>query len=113
MRKVQNWISFLGAEATLGSTEYIILEVSFFEFFKGGPQFWDAVQFMKSRGFVACDIWGLQCRPLDNALSQADIAFVRDTGLFRKYPFYATARQREKQNRRFQSLMKDLLKGFK
>lgn len=29
----------LGAEATLRSTEYIILEVSFFEFFKGGPQF--------------------------------------------------------------------------
>ena len=56
MRKVQNWISFLGAEATLGSTEYIILEVSFFEFFKGGPQFWDVVNFMKSKGFVAYDI---------------------------------------------------------
>ncbi len=68
---------------------------------------------MKSRGFVAYDIWGLQCRPLDNGLSQADIVFVRDTGLFRKYHFYATARQREKQNRRFQSLMRGLLKRFK
>ena len=103
----------LGVEATLGSTEYIILEVSFFEFFKGGPQFWDVVNFMKSKGFVAYDIWGLQYRPLDNGLSQADIAFVKETGLFRKNHSYATAGQREDQNKRFQSLMRDKLKRYK
>ncbi len=103
----------LGVEAILGSTEYIILEVSFFEFFKGGPQFWDVVNFMKSKGFVAYDIWGLQYRPLDNGLSQVDIAFVKETGLFRKYHSYATAGQREDQNKRLQSLMRDKLKRYK
>jgi FkbM family methyltransferase len=91
----------LGAERTLRNTEYVILEVSLFDFFKGGPQFHDVVTFMKSRGFVAYDILGLQYRPLDSALSQVDIVFVKETGLFRKHNYYGTPRQREEQNKKF------------
>jgi FkbM family methyltransferase len=103
----------LGAEETLRDTEYIILETSLFEFFKGGPQFYDVVTFMKSKGFVAYDIFNLQYRPLDNALSQVDIAFVNETGLFRKRHYYATPEQREEQNRRFALSAWELLKGYK
>jgi len=103
----------LGAEETVRDTEYIILEVSLFEFFKSGPQFYDVVTFMKSRGFVAYDICGLQYRPLDNALSQVDMAFVKETGLFRKHHYYATPRQREEQNRGFALSTRELLKRYK
>lgn len=103
----------LGAEEILRGTEYVLLEISLFEFFKRGPQFYDVVTFMKSRGFVAYDIYELHYRPLDNALSQIDIAFVKETGLFRKYHYYATSIQREEQNRRFELQMRKLSKGYK
>ena len=103
----------LGAEEILQNTEYVLLEVSLFEFFKGGPLFYDVVTFMKSRGFAAYDIFGLQYRVLDNALSQADTAFVKETGLFRKYRYYVTRRHREEQNRRFELLMRELSKRYK
>jgi hypothetical protein len=54
---------------------------------------------MKSHGFVAYDVFGFQYRPLDNALSQADIAFVREGGSFRQHHYYATRNQREQQDR--------------
>lgn len=45
----------LGGEEILRDTEYVLVEVSFSEFFKGGPLFYDVVTFMKSRCFVAYD----------------------------------------------------------
>jgi len=93
----------MGAEETLQSADFVLLEVSLFEFFKGGPQFFDILEFMNSRGFVAYDIVGLQYRPLDNALSQVDMAFVKERGLFRTRHYYATRQQREQQNERFAS----------
>jgi hypothetical protein len=63
---------------------------------------------MKSLGFVANDISELQYRPLDNALSQVDIAFVKERGLFRQRHFYATPEQRETQNRRIRIHMEEL-----
>jgi hypothetical protein len=88
-----------GAEALLQQADYALLEVSFFEFFAGGPQFADVIAFMQARGFAAYDISGLQYRPLDGALSQADISFVRATGMFRQQHFYATREQREQQDK--------------
>lgn len=88
-----------GAKEVLQRTDYALLEASFFQFFTGGPQFYDVVTFMESRGFVAYDMCGFLYRPLDNALSQADIAFVKTKGFFRKHHQYATPRQREEQNR--------------
>jgi FkbM family methyltransferase len=88
----------MGAQKTLQDTEFIILEVSLFEFFKGGFQFYDCLKFLKERGFVVYDIFDLQYRLLDGAMSQVDIAFVRDKSQFRKFHFYATKEQRAKQN---------------
>lgn len=92
-----------GAETMLRETEYVILEVSFFQFFEGGPEFFDIITYMKGIGFVVYDIMGLQYRPLDCALSQADLAFVKESGPFRRTHFYATPSQRTEQNRRIQA----------
>jgi FkbM family methyltransferase len=86
-----------GFENGLRDTEYVLLEVSFFNFFENGPTIFDVMGFMKSRGFVSYDIHGLQYRPLDNALSQIDLSFVKESGAFRKHHFYATRQQREEQ----------------
>jgi FkbM family methyltransferase len=87
-----------GAKTILEDTELVILEVSFFEFFKSGPQVYDCMNFMKERGFVAYDIFGLQYRLLDGAMSQVDIAFTREQSNLRKYHFYANREQRAEQN---------------
>lgn len=97
-----------GAERMLADTEYILLEVSLFRFFQDGPDFNDVVLYMKSHGFVAYDISGLQYRPLDNALSQVDVAFVKEEGLFRQRHFYATPEQREAQNERIRIHLEEL-----
>jgi FkbM family methyltransferase len=90
-----------GAAEILRDVEYVLLEVSLFEVFKGGPQCYDVITFMKSRGFVVYDICEPQYRLLDKALFQIDIAFVKETGLFRQYHYYATPDQREVQNKEF------------
>lgn len=87
-----------GATRILADTDVVIMEVSLFEFFKGGYQFYDCIQFMKDRGFVVYDIFGLQYRPLDGAMSQVDIAFVQEHGWLRKHHCYATREQRKAQN---------------
>lgn len=92
-----------GAENVLREAEFVLLELSFFQFFQGGPQFYDVVLFMKERGFVAYDIFGLQYRMLDNALSQADVAFVKEDGALRKHNFYATREQRKILTRQLQA----------
>jgi FkbM family methyltransferase len=98
-----------GGEKTLAGTEYVLLEVSLFNFFRQGPAFCDVVAYMKSKGFVPYDIYGLQYRPLDGALSQIDIAFVKEDGQFRKSHQYATPEQRAEQNREFRSYLARLL----
>jgi len=84
-----------GAKEVLEDTELVILEVSLFQFVVGGPQFYDVVSYMKQCGFVVYDVFGALKRPLDGALAQLDVAFVKETGLFRKQHIYATREQRE------------------
>lgn len=84
-----------GAKRTLQETEVVILEVTLFGTMIGGPQLNDIVLQMKELGFVAYDICGFLYRPLDNALCQVDMVFVREQGLFRKSHVYATSEQRE------------------
>ena len=91
-----------GADKTLRATDYVLLEVSFFKFFHDGPECCDVLRAMKERGFVPYEIFSFQYRPLDNALSQVDIAFVRENGLFRHQHHYATPEQRARQNERMQ-----------
>lgn len=84
----------LGAAKTLRETEAVLLEVSLFGFYVGGAQLSDVVSKMKEFGFVAYDICGLIYRPLDGALSQIHMVFVREDGMFRKSHAFATAEQR-------------------
>ena len=73
-----------GVKETFKDTEVIILEVSLFQFYEGGPQFFDVVLYMKEHGFVVYDFFGGNNRPLDGALAQVDTVFVKENGKFRK-----------------------------
>lgn len=90
-----------GASRVLEDTEYVVLEVCLMGFFLGGPQLHDVVAFMKERGFVVYDILDYAYRPLDGAMSHVDIAFVKESGRFRKDYTYATKEQREAIEARF------------
>ncbi|HZQ08327.1 MAG TPA: FkbM family methyltransferase [Anaerolineae bacterium] len=90
-----------GALKTLPQCEYVLLETTFFQFFIGGAQFADIIDFMRERGFVVYDLFGLLYRPLDGALAQADVAFVPKDGIFRQHHHYASPEQRAEQDRRF------------
>jgi FkbM family methyltransferase len=72
-----------GAKKMLHDTDVIILEVSLFKFLKNAPDFYAVVSFMKHIGYVVYDIVGGINRPLDLALGQTDIVFVKEDGLFR------------------------------
>jgi len=65
-----------GATQTLAEASLVILEVSFFPFLVGGPQFDEVVAFMRAAGFMTYDVFELSYRPLDGALAQADVMFV-------------------------------------
>ena len=90
-----------GAEAILPETEFVIIETSFFELFKGGPQFYDCVNYMNEKGFVVYDLFDLRYRLLDGALAQVDLAFVKENSALRMLHFWATKEQREQQNKAF------------
>ena len=76
-----------GFRESLPETEVVVLEVSMFEFMKGAPQFYDVVYYMKQRNFAAYDIILGWNRPLDDALGQVDIVFVKENGIFRENHF--------------------------
>jgi FkbM family methyltransferase len=101
-----------GARAVLRDTEYVLLEVSFFRFFVGGPEVADVIAFMRSCGFVPYDVFHLMYRPLDGALSQLDLAFVQDNGVFRQQHTYATPEQRRAQDARFTEMVRRARAGL-
>lgn len=74
-----------GATLTFGVTEVYIMEVSLFKFgdLEGIPLFADVVNFMLERGYVVYDFPGFLRRPLDGALGQCDICFVKEKGFLR------------------------------
>jgi FkbM family methyltransferase len=82
-----------GATRTLQETEAVVLEASYFCFGRGAPEFYDVVEWMKRSGFVAYDLVGATYRPLDGALAQMDVIFVREEGRFRQSHDYATPEQ--------------------
>ncbi len=85
-----------GAKITMQNTEVIVLEVSLFKFMKGAPDFYEVIFFMKENGFVVYDILKGCYRPLDNALAQVDIIFVKEEGSFRRDHRFGTTNQLKK-----------------
>ncbi len=85
-----------GAKITMKDTEVIVLEVSLFKFMKGAPDFYEVIKFMKDHGFVTYDILRGWYRPLDKALGQVDIIFVKENGMFRQDHRFATTNQLQK-----------------
>ncbi len=73
-----------GARDILPHVDVIILEVSFFQFLKNAPDFYDVVAYMKNIGYVVYDIISGINRPLDYALGQKDLVFVKENGIFRQ-----------------------------
>lgn len=73
-----------GATGVLDRIEVIILEVSLFNFGHAQPQMVEVVKFMSDLGYVPYDMFDGYNRPLDNALAQIDIAFVKADGRFRR-----------------------------
>lgn len=95
-----------GATQTLTETVALVVEVSFFAFYFDGTEFDRLVATMRGAGFVVFDIENLSRRPLDGALSQADVIFVPDDSPARREHAYASTAQREAQDAEFAATMK-------
>src|SRR5205823_1350672 len=85
-----------GAGALLAHTELVLLETSLFAFWEGAPVLADVIAWMREHGFAVYDFYGGHLRPLDGALAQLDVAFVREDGRFRAHSDYATPEQAER-----------------
>ncbi len=72
-----------GSSKVFGHTEAFIIEVSFFEFMSETPLFSEIVAFMSQKGYEVYDFPGFLRRPLDKALGQADVCFVKKDGILR------------------------------
>jgi len=101
-----------GAEGTLQETEVIILEVSLFKTMSTNPEIHDVLGYMKKKGFVTYDIFGYRYRPLDGALGQVDIAFVKENGLFRQSHAFASPKQRESMTHLAKSEVNKKMRGY-
>jgi FkbM family methyltransferase len=71
-----------GATKLFGHTECFIVEVNLYQRVPSMPLFCDVVRFFDDRGYKVYDVPGELRRPLDNALWQVDLAFVRKGGQF-------------------------------
>ncbi|KRR27883.1 hypothetical protein CQ14_08575 [Bradyrhizobium lablabi] len=67
-----------GAQRILPKIDAILLEVAIIEINEGAPLLDEVVAFLKLLGFVTYDILEFHRRPLDGALNQIDILFVRE-----------------------------------
>jgi hypothetical protein len=67
-----------GGARTLAGAQAVLIELSLIEINEGAPLLHDALSFMKAAGFVTYDILELHRRPLDGAMNQIDVLFVRE-----------------------------------
>lgn len=75
-----------GASQTFGHTEVYILEASLFPFsdLPGLPVLEDTIRYMSERNYALYDFAGFNRRPLDGALGQCDVCFVKKDGFLRR-----------------------------
>lgn len=71
-----------GADAILPETTAVIIESSLFGHGEV-PEVHDVMAFMHDRGFAIYDVVGANYRPLDQALAQVDLVFVKAAGTLR------------------------------
>jgi FkbM family methyltransferase len=71
-----------GSISVLGSIDAILLEVAIIEINEGAPLLHEVLAHMKSIGFVTYDLLEIHRRPLDQALNQIDILFIREDSAF-------------------------------
>jgi FkbM family methyltransferase len=66
-----------GGSLALQKAEVVLMEVSLLDIHKNCPLIHDVINFMFDHHFIAYDICSLTCRPLDKALWQTDMIFVK------------------------------------
>src|SRR5581483_5625722 len=72
-----------GASNSIACFEAILLEIAIIEINECAPLLHEVVAFMDKLGFVTCEILEMHRRPLDRALSQIDVFFLRrESALF-------------------------------
>lgn len=67
-----------GAEGLLAFADVVVTEAFLIPFLKGSCSLAEIVNFLSERGFALHDITNLVYRPLDEALAQVDLVFVRE-----------------------------------
>lgn len=73
-----------GGQRVLSAAEVLILEVNLLDIHVGVPLLDEVIGWLRSRDFVAFDVAGLTRRPLDRALWQVDLVFVRPDSKLRQ-----------------------------
>jgi FkbM family methyltransferase len=95
-----------GGGRALADTQALIVEVSFFSFYFDGSPFEEVIAIARAAGFVVFDIENLSRRPLDGALAQADVVFVREESPVRAQHVYASPEQRAAQDSEFSAAIR-------
>ena len=67
-----------GAASALSAAKAVLMEVTVIELYQNNPVLSEVTAFMAERGFRTYDICSLLRRPLDKALCQVDIIFVKE-----------------------------------
>jgi len=72
-----------GGQSLFGKVEIFILETTLNPFWDQ-PSTADCIIFMRDRGYELYDVTEYLRRPIDGALGQIDLAFVKKDGMFRR-----------------------------
>lgn len=73
-----------GAANSLLSVQAVLAEINLLDIYRGAPLLHEMVAWLAANGFVAYEICGLTRRPLDGALWQVDMVFVKADGPLRR-----------------------------
>ena len=72
--------------------DHVLIEASIIATIRDGPEIAEVIAFLRQKGFVVYDVLGGGRRPLDSALAQLDLLFVKeDSSLRADHRWSATA----------------------